>query len=83
MHPAGPPPSTSRSQSISFSSGFSIVNSYRVPYFVDAGMAVIALLLVLWKIQDTGTISKSNPHISREELVDKWKKGVHNKCSYS
>jgi MFS family permease len=53
-------------QSASFSSGFSLVDSYRVPYFVDAGMAVIALLLVLWKIQDTVTTGESHPRIRRE-----------------
>jgi len=37
--------------SVSF--GLSILDSYRVPYFVDSGMAVMALLLVLWKIQES------------------------------
>ena len=56
-------------QSISFSSGFSLVDSYRVPYFVDAGMTVLSLLLVLWKVQDTGTMRESNPRIPREAFV--------------
>ncbi|MDQ1280194.1 MAG: hypothetical protein QG670_1457 [Thermoproteota archaeon] len=65
-------------QSISFSSGFSLVDSYRIPYFVDSGMACIALLLVLWKIQNKTTIIKSNPGsphggMQREAFVDKVK----------
>ena len=37
----------------SVSYGLSILDSYRVPYFVDSGMAALALLLVLWKIQES------------------------------
>ncbi len=37
--------------SISF--GLNILDSYRVPYFVDSGIAVLALLFVLWKIQES------------------------------
>jgi len=37
----------------SVSYGLSILDSYRVPYFVDSIMAVLALLLVLWKIQES------------------------------
>jgi MFS family permease len=37
--------------SVSF--GLSLLDSYRVPYFVDSGMAVLALLLVSWKIQES------------------------------
>ena len=40
-------------QSVSFSQGLSLLDSYRVPYFVDSAMAGLALLLVLWKIQET------------------------------
>ena len=40
-------------QSFSYSLGLTLLNSYRIPYFVDSGMAVLALLLVIWKIQDT------------------------------
>jgi len=40
-------------QSLAVTSGFSLVDSYRVPYFVDAGMAAIALLLVVWKVPAT------------------------------
>jgi len=36
----------------SVSYGLSVLDSYRVPYFVDSLMAVLALLLVLWKIQE-------------------------------
>jgi MFS family permease len=37
----------------SVSSGLSTLDSYRIPYFVDSGMAVLALLLVSWKIQES------------------------------
>jgi MFS family permease len=33
--------------------GFSLANSYRVPYFVDSLLAAIALALVAWKVTDT------------------------------
>jgi len=39
-------------QLIAYSSGLSLLNSYRVPYFADAGLAVVALLLVMWKVHD-------------------------------
>lgn len=39
-------------QSISYSQGLDLLDSYRIPYFVDSAMAVLALSLVLWKIQD-------------------------------
>jgi DHA1 family multidrug resistance protein-like MFS transporter len=40
-------------QSLAYSSGLTLVDSYRIPYFVDSAMAGLALLLVMWKIQDT------------------------------
>jgi len=49
-------------QSVSYSQGLSLLDSYRVPYFVDATMAGLALLLVKWKIQD---IKADNPLIAR------------------
>ena len=39
-------------QSVASSWGFSLLNSYRVPYFADAALAGLALLLVWWKVQD-------------------------------
>ena len=39
-------------QSISYSGGLSLLDSYRVPYFADSGLAVVALLLVTWKVRD-------------------------------
>ena len=39
-------------QSLAYSSGLTLVDSYRIPYFVDSAMAGLALLLVVWKIQD-------------------------------
>jgi len=46
-------------QSVSYSSGLGLIDSYRVPYFVDSLMAALALLLVVGKIQD----AKRNPII--------------------
>lgn len=40
-------------QWISKSFGFSLANSYRVPYFVDSLLAAITLALVAWKATDT------------------------------
>ena len=40
-------------QWFSHSQGFSLLDSYRVPYFVDSLLAVLALLLVAWKIKPT------------------------------
>ncbi len=42
-------------QSVASTIGLGLLDSYRVPYFVDAAMAVLALLLVVWKIQDIKT----------------------------
>jgi DHA1 family multidrug resistance protein-like MFS transporter len=39
-------------QSLAYSSGLTLVDSYRIPYFIDSAMAVLVLLLVMWKIQD-------------------------------
>lgn len=33
--------------------GFSLVNSYRVPYFVDSSLAAITFALVAWKVTDS------------------------------
>ena len=40
-------------QWFSHSQGLSLLDSYRVPYFVDSLLAVLALLLVAWKIKPT------------------------------
>jgi MFS family permease len=48
-------------QSVSYSQGLSLLDSYRAPYFVDSAMAGLALLLVKWKIQD---IKADNPLIA-------------------
>jgi MFS family permease len=42
-------------QSVSVSSGLSLLDSYRVPYFADDGLAGLALLLVVWKVHDLRT----------------------------
>jgi len=31
---------------------FSLENSYRIPYFADAGLAVLAMVLVAWKVKE-------------------------------
>ena len=53
-------------QSVSYSSGLSLIDSYRIPYFVDAGTAVLALLLVLWKVRDPEVKNRPNPRMQRE-----------------
>lgn len=40
-------------QSICISSGFSEVDSYRVPYFVDAGFALVSALLITFGIRES------------------------------
>jgi DHA1 family multidrug resistance protein-like MFS transporter len=40
-------------QWITKSFGFSLVNSYRVPYFVDSSLAAITFALVAWKVTDS------------------------------
>jgi len=39
-------------QYISYSRGLSLLNSYRIPYFVDSALAGLALILVGWKIHE-------------------------------
>jgi len=46
-----------------------LVDSYRIPYFVDAAFAVLAMILVIWKITETpatpttkNTTDKINPN---------------------
>jgi len=34
------------------SSGLSLVNSYRIPYFVDSALALLGVLLVAWRIRE-------------------------------
>ncbi len=56
-------------QSLAVTSGFSLVDSYRIPYFVDAGMAAIALLLVVWKIPATSPSTHVPPPRRPREAV--------------
>jgi len=39
-------------QWLSVSNGLSLVNSYRIPYFVDSALALLAVLLVAWRIKE-------------------------------
>ena len=39
-------------QAASVGVGFDLLMSYRVPYFVDSAFALVALLIVAWKIQE-------------------------------
>ena len=39
-------------QWFSHSQGLNLIDSYRIPYFVDSALAVFALLLVLWSIRE-------------------------------
>jgi DHA1 family multidrug resistance protein-like MFS transporter len=37
--------------------GFALEDSYRIPYFVDSSLSVIALILINWKVKETrGTV---------------------------
>ena len=56
-------------QSFVFSSGFSVLDSYRVPYFVDAAMAGVALILVMWRVHDVHTDDASTPRGRRAAAV--------------
>jgi DHA1 family multidrug resistance protein-like MFS transporter len=40
------------------SAGLSIVDSYRVPYFVDSLLALLALVLVAWRIREPKHVAK-------------------------
>jgi len=57
-------------QSISYSQGLDLLDSYRVPYFVDSAMAILALLLVLWKIQDIRVDNHLTKGIQSESSSD-------------
>lgn len=39
-------------QSLSHAQGLSLLNSYRIPYFVDSVLAALVVLLVMWKIKE-------------------------------
>jgi DHA1 family multidrug resistance protein-like MFS transporter len=54
-------------QSISKSFGLSILNSYRIPYFVDSVLAVFALALVAWKARDSRKIAVIHSMTSKAE----------------
>ena len=50
-------------QWITKSFGFSLANSYRVPYFVDSLLAVITFALVAWKVTDSKPEQKKNKEL--------------------
>lgn len=39
-------------QWLGVSNGLSLVNSYRIPYFVDSALALLAVILVAWRIRE-------------------------------
>ncbi len=57
-------------QSLSYSQGLSLVDSYRIPYFVDSLLAVLAVLLVSWKIKET-KIRNSATTMEKKEVFQK------------
>ena len=51
--------------------GLSLLDSYRIPYFVDAALAVLAVLLVWWKIKgDRITVVSEQKSETRTEKVE-------------
>jgi DHA1 family multidrug resistance protein-like MFS transporter len=58
-------------QWFSHSQGLSLLDSYRVPYFVDSLLAVLALLLVAWKINPTNNQVTSEVKRSQNGSSDK------------
>jgi len=46
-------------QWLGVSSGLSLVNSYRIPYFVDSVLAFLGVLLVAWRVQEPERRSQS------------------------
>jgi len=51
-------------QALSYTQGLSLLDSYRVPYFVDSLLAGLAVLLVTWKIKEP---KKKNPPMTMKE----------------
>ena len=54
----------------------SLEDSYRIPYFVDAGLAVLAMVLVAWKIKDKpigeiGSRIKAETSIGRSSRTER------------
>jgi len=47
-------------QSYSVKRGFSLITSYRIPYFVDSILATVALVLIIWKIPNKETESENH-----------------------
>jgi MFS family permease len=48
-------------------SGFSIANSYRVPYFVDSILAVLAFALVAWKVKEPKSRTEDHAELKAEK----------------
>ncbi|KPV64806.1 MAG: bicyclomycin/multidrug efflux system [Candidatus Bathyarchaeota archaeon BA1] len=47
-----------RSSQFASSTRLSLVDSYRVPYFVDAALAALAMMLVAWKIKEGRRVTR-------------------------
>jgi DHA1 family multidrug resistance protein-like MFS transporter len=56
-------------QWLSVSAGLSLLMSYRIPYFVDSFLAVLALIVVYYRIHEPGRIVQK-PTASIENLVE-------------
>ena len=54
-------------QWFSKSFGFSLANSYRIPYFVDSVLAVLAFALVAWKVSESRTKTVTHNAASKAE----------------
>ena len=56
-------------QWLSVSAGLSLLTSYRIPYFVDSFLAVLALIVVYYRIHEPGRLIKT-PTPGIENLVE-------------
>ena len=64
----------------SVSYGLSVLNSYRIPYFVDSAFAVLALILVVWKVRERRPAE--TPILNMTDDVTSSKPKVHLSSSY-
>ncbi len=57
-------------QSVAYTIGLGLLDSYRVPYFVDAAIAGLALFLVVWKIQDIKADDSTTEKVQRASSLN-------------
>jgi DHA1 family multidrug resistance protein-like MFS transporter len=60
--------------------GLSVLDSYRVPYFVDSSLAVVALVLVVWKVRDRRPVE--TPTLNVSDVPSGNRHSVHVSSSY-